>query len=114
MNPIEKLKEIILENNYFNTLAGEKFAQWNEIKNIKAVISFSGRSKNQECYRLSSSSESDDLYVTHLYVDRYGTVMVQLGTEDTDDFNLILHPTEEPAENFDEETLEEWVDLLTF
>lgn len=114
MNNVEKLKEIILENNYFNTLAGERFRDWNGITNITAVISFSGRSKNQECYQLSTGSDSDGIFVTHLYVDRFGDVKVQLGSEDTDDFSVILHPTNEPIEHFDTATINEWINLLTF
>ena len=111
---VEKIKDIILENNYFDTLAGERFRDWNGIKNIVAVIAFSGRSKKQESYRLTSGSESDEIYVTHLYVDRFGEVKVQLCTEDTDDFNLILRPGDIPIEHFDNDVLEEWVNLLTW
>ena len=114
MDWIEKIKEIILENNYFDTLAGQRFVEWNDIKNITAVISFSGRSKNQECYKLSSESDSDGIYVTHLYIDRYGDVKIQLGSEDTDDINVILHPRGIPIEEIDEDILQEWVDLLTW
>ena len=114
METIEKIKDIILDNNYFNTLAGQRFVEWNEIKDIQAVISFSGRSRNQQCYRLTASSDSDSIFVTHLYIDRWGQVRVQLGTEDTDDMNCILHPSGEPIEAYDEETLKEWVKLLTF
>jgi hypothetical protein len=114
MGTIEKLKDIILDNNYFDTLAGERFKEWNNVKNIVAVIAFGGRSKKRESYRLTSGSESDEIYVTHLYVDRFGEVKVQLCTEDTDDFNLILKPGEIPAEQFDEDILEEWVKLLTW
>ena len=109
-----KLKEIILDNNYFDTLAGQRFVEWNDIKNITAVIPFSGRSKKQQCYRLTSESDSDAIYVTHLYVDRWGEVKVQLGSEDTDDFNAILHPSGIPVENFDDDILEEWVKLLNW
>lgn len=111
---IDKIKDIILENNYFNTLAGERFKEWNGIKDIAAVIAFSGRSKKQECYKLTSSSDSDMIYVTHLYVDRFGDVKVQLGTEDTDDFSMILHPSGEPILTFDDEILKEWIKLLTW
>ena len=83
MSLVNKIKDIILENNYFDTLAGQKFVEWNDIKHITAVISFSGRSKNRESYKLSSDSESDVVYVTHLYIDRWGNVKVQLGDEDT-------------------------------
>lgn len=114
MGLVEKIKDIILENNYFDTLAGERFKEWNGIKDIVAVISFSGRSKNQECYRLTSSSDSDVIYVTHLYVDRWGEVKVQLASEDTDDINLILHPSNERIEMFDDDILEEWIKLLTW
>lgn len=72
MSLVNKIKDIILENNYFDTLAGQKFVEWNDIKNITAVISFSGRSKNRESYKLSSDSDSDVVYVTHLYIDRWG------------------------------------------
>ena len=109
-----KLKDIILDNNYFDTLAGQRFVEWNGIKDIAAVISFSGRSKKQQCYRLTSESDSDAIYVTHLYVDRWGEVKVQLGSEYTDDINVILHPSGIPIENFDDDILEEWVELLTF
>ena len=112
MELIDKLKDIILENNYFDTLAGERFVQWNDIKNIVAVIAFSGRSKKRESYCLTSESDSETIYVTHLYVDRWGSVKVQLSGEDTDDFNLILHPSDIPAKNFDKDILQEWVDLL--
>lgn len=114
MNSREQLKQIILDNNYLDTLAGERFREWNDIRDILAVISFSGRSKNQQCYRLTSASDSDSIYVTHLYIDRSGSVKVQLGSEDTDDINVILHPSNEPLENYDDDTVEEWVRLLTF
>ena len=114
MNLVNKLKDIILENNYFDTLAGQKFVEWNDIKNITAVISFSGRSKNRESYKLSSNSDSDVVYVTHLYIDRWGNVKVQLGDEDTDDFSSILTPSDEPIENYDDDTLREWIKLLTW
>ena len=114
MSLVNKIKDIILENNYFVTLAGQKFVEWNDIKNITAVISFSGRSKNRESYKLSSDSESDVVYVTHLYIDRWGNVKVQLGDEDTDDFSSILTPSDEPIENYDDDTLREWIELLTW
>lgn len=115
MDWVKKIKEIILENNYFDTLAGMRFQEWNNIKMFKAVISFSGRSKKQESYELlSPSSDGDYVYVTHLMVDNSGQVLVQISPEDTDDFSMILHPNVEPIDNFDDDILEEWVDLLTF
>ena len=114
MSLVNKIKDIILENNYFDTLAGQKFVEWNDIKNITADISFSGRSKNRESYKLSSDSESDVVYVTHLYIDRWGNVKVQLDDEDTDDFSSILTPSDEPIENYDDDTLREWIELLTW
>ena len=114
MELAEKLKDIILDNNYFDTLAGQRFVEWNDIKNITAVIPFSGRSKKRVSYKLTSESDSDAIYVTHLYVDKYGDVKVQLGSEDTDDFNAILHPSGIPVENFDDDILEEWVKLLNW
>lgn len=114
MSLVNKIKDIILENNYFDTLAGQKFVEWNDIKNITAVISFSGRSKNRENYKLPSDSDSDVVYVTHLYIDRWGNVKVQLGDEDTDDFSSILTPSDEPIENYDGDTLREWIELLTW
>ena len=113
MSLVNKIKDIILENNYFDTLAGQRFVEWNDIKNITAVISFSGRSKNRESYKLSSDSDSDIVYVTHLYIDRWGNVKVQLGDEDTDDFSSILTPSDESIENYDGDTLCEWIELLT-
>ena len=114
MSLVNKIKDIILENNYFDTLAGQKFVEWNDIKNITAVISFSGRSKNRKSYKLSSDSDIDVVYVTHLYIDRWGNVKVQLGDEDTDDFSSILTPSDEPIENYDGDTLREWIELLTW
>ena len=115
MGLTEKLKNIILDNNYFDTLAGQRFVEWNDIKDITAVIPFSGRSKNRESYPLSLCSDTDDIvYVTHLYIDQWGNVKVQIGEEDTDDFNAILHPSGIPVENFDDGILEEWVSLLRF
>jgi hypothetical protein len=114
MELIEKLKDIILENNYFDTLAGERFREWNNIKDIQAVISFAGRSKKRESYRLSPESDSDSLYVTHLYVDRLGEVKAQLSYEDTDDFSLLLRPGDVTVEAYGDDVLEEWIDLLTF
>ena len=32
MSLVNKIKDIILENNYFDTLAGQKFVEWNDIK----------------------------------------------------------------------------------
>lgn len=113
MSLVNKIKDIILENNYFDTLAGQRFVEWNDIKNITAVISFSDRSKNQESYKLSSDSDSDVVYVTHLYIDRWGDVKVQLGDEDTDDFSSILTHSDESIENYDGDTLCEWIKLLT-
>ena len=108
---VEKLKEIILENNYFETLAGQRYHEWNEIRDVTAVIAFAGRSKKRCSYRLS---DEEELYVTHLYLDLVGRVKAQICQEDTDDFSLILKPTGEPVEAFGEETLKEWVDLLTY
>ena len=113
MSLVNKIKDIILENNYFDILACQRFVEWNDIKNITAVISFSGRSKNRESYKLSSDSDSDVVYVTHLYIDRWGNVKVQLGDEDTDDFSSILTPIDESIENYDGDTLCEWIKLLT-
>ena len=115
MRLINKIKDIILENNYFDTLAGQKFVEWNDIKNITAVISISGRSTSRESYPLSLCSDTDDIvYVTHLYIDRWGNVKVQLGDEDTDDFSSILTPSDEPIENYGGDTLREWIKLLTW
>jgi hypothetical protein len=115
MNLVNKIKEIILENNYFDTLAGQRFKEWNDIKNITAVISFSGRSKNRESYPLTLWSDSDDItYVTHLYIDKWGNVKDPLGDEDTDDFSSILMPSDEPIENYDDDILREWIELLTW
>ena len=114
MSLVNKIKDIILENNYFDILACQRFVEWNDIKDITAVIPFSGRSKNRESYRLTSDSDSETIYVTHLYIDKWGNVKVQIGEEDTDDFNAILHPSGIPVENFDDGILEEWVSLLKF
>ena len=111
---VEKIKDIILENNYFTTLPGDRFMEWNGIRNITAVIAFAGRSKKQESYKLSSESDSESMYVTHLYVDQYGDVKAQISSEDDDDFELILHPSGIPVETFDDEILKEWVNLLTW
>ena len=115
MNAKDKIKEIILENNYFDTLAGQRFQEWNGVRLFKAVISFAGRSKRRESYELlNSASDSDLVYATHLLVDKYDNVWVQISQEDTDDFSVILHPNIEPIEDFDEDILEEWVELLTW
>lgn len=111
---IEQLKDIILENNFFDTLAGMRFQEWNEIRSMTAVIAFAGRSKKQQSYLLTSESDEERLYVTHLYIDPRGQVMVQVNQEDTDDFSTILKPNAVPAEAYSEETLKEWVDLLTY
>lgn len=113
MDYTEKLKDIILENNYFNTLAGQRFVEWNDIRYITAVIAFGGRSKKRESYRLASGYDGGTVYVTHLYVDKYGDVKVRMGPEDTDDFDVIIHPRGVPVECFDDDVLKEWVDLLT-
>ena len=110
MKTIEKLKEIILDNNYFDTLAGQRFKEWNDIDRYSAVISFSGRSKEQKSYELDKDS-----YVTHLMLDKYGNILVQISDEDTDDFSVILRPgNTRPVTDFSENYLEEWVELLTF
>ena len=107
----QKIKEIILENNYFDTLAGQRFKEWNGINNITAVISFAGRSKKHESYVMFTY---DVVYVTHLMLDKYGNILVQESKEDTDDFSEILRPNAEPITNFKDEVLKEWVELLTF
>ena len=111
---IEQLKDIILENDYFSTLAGQRFQEWNEIRNVTAVISVAGRSKKHKSFLLTPESDSDALYVTHLYLDPRGQVKIQLNREDTDDFSCILKPSDEPVEAYGEETLKEWVELLTY
>jgi hypothetical protein len=111
---VEKIKDIILENNYFNTLPGERFMEWNGIRNIAAVIAFAGRSKKQKSYRLTTESDSESMYVTHLYIDPLGEVKAQISSEDNDDFELIIHPSGIPVETFDDEILKEWVNLLTW
>lgn len=114
MDPIEKIKDIILDNNYFDTLPGERFKEWNEIRDIQAVIAFAGRSKNRESYRLTTSSDSDAIFVTHLYIDRWGEVKVLLGMEDTDDYSVFAkRVVGEPIEAYDNDTIREWVELLT-
>lgn len=116
---IEKIKEIILENNYLDTLAGQRFKEWwgDSLNDVIAVIAFAGRSKERTGYKISVGSESDgDMYVTHLMLMRGGHVMVQLSSEDDDDFNAILPINMEPTvpiENFDEKYLREWIDLMT-
>lgn len=115
MNAKEQLKEIILENNYFDTLPGLRFKEWNNIMMFTAVISFAGRSRRRESYELlNSASDSDVVYVTHLVLDRTGNIWAAIGPEDTDDFGEILHPNLENVDSFDEDVLEEWVELLTF
>ena len=110
MEMIDRLKEIILENNYFNTLAGQRFKEWNDINRYIAVISFSGRSKEQKSYELNERA-----YVTHLMLDKYGNILVQISDDDTDDFGVILRPgNTRPVTDFSENYLEEWVELLTF
>ena len=111
---VEKIKDIILENNYFSTLPGDKFREWNGVVNITAVIAFAGRSKKQESYKLTSDSDSEAIYVTHLYIDIAGEVKAQVSSVDDDDFELILHPSGIPVESFDDEILKEWVNLLTW
>lgn len=110
MKTIEKLKEIILDNNYFDTLAGQRFKEWNDINMYTAVISFSGRSKEQKSYELDKRA-----YVSHLMLDKYGNILVQISQEDTDDFSVILCPgNTRPVTDFSENCLKEWVELLTF
>ena len=113
-NLIEKIKDIILENNYFATDAGQRFKEWNNINDIQAVIAFSGRSKNRESYRISASSDSDSIFVTHLFVDNYGEVWVLLQSEDDDDMINLKTGDCERIEFFGEETLKEWVKLFTY
>ena len=117
---IEQLRRIIQENNYLDTLAGQRFREWwpDALKDVIAVIAFAGRSKNRTGYKLPGiGSESDgDLFITHLLVDRWNRVLVQISSEDSDAFDLILPHSQEPTvpvENFSEEYLKEWTDLLT-
>ena len=114
MEPIEKIKEIILDNNYFDTLAGQRFVEMYDVRNIQAIISFGGRSKQGKSYMVSPDSDSDAIYVTHLYIDRYGDVKVQMSTVDDDDYSNILKPSDEDINRFDESILMEWVKLLTY
>ena len=118
---IEQLKDIILENNFLDTLPGQRFKEWwpDALKDVTAVIAFAGRSKTRHGYKLPGiGSESDsNLFVTHLLVDRWNRVLVQIASDDDDTFDLILPHSQEPTvpvENFSEEYLKEWVDLLTY
>lgn len=104
---IDKIKNIILENNFFDTMSGERFKEFYDLNNISAVISFSGRSKNQECYKLPNGT-----YVTHLYINKYGDIKVQVSNEDTDDFSILQRPSNIAIEKFDNETIRKWVELL--
>jgi len=115
MEPKQQIKEIILENNYFDTLAGQRFQEWNGVNRFRAVIAFAGRSKEFKSYELhNAASDSDAIYVTHLLLDYNDNILVQISQEDTDDFSVILRPNVEPIDDFDEDIIEEWVDLLTF
>ena len=118
---IERLKGIIQDNNFLESLPGQKFREWwsEYLTDVTAVISVAGRSRTGECFRLPGlGSESDgQMYVSHLVLKSNGQVRVQLSSEDTDEFALILPISLEPTvpiENFDEEYLQEWVDLLTY
>lgn len=113
MELIDRIKKIILDNNYFDTLPGQRFLEWNEIRDVQAVISFGGRSKLRESYRLSPPSDSEALFVTHLYIDRWGDVRVQTSNEDSDDMNFLLKPSGDRIEAYDDDTVREWIDLLT-
>lgn len=105
----DEIKQIVLDNNWFDTPAGERFKEMFGIKGISAVIAFAGRSKNRCSYQLS---ESDEVYVTHLYMDDNGELYMQLASEDTDDYSLILNPSNESIEDLDDEILEEWIKIL--
>lgn len=109
MDTVNKLKEIILDNNWFDTPSGERFKEMYGITGVEAVMTFAGRSKRRCSYLLS---ESDEMYVTHLYIDAKGDVCMQLSSEDTDDYSLILRPSGESVEDLDEEILDEWLELL--
>lgn len=113
---VNKLKEIIQENSYFQTPAGERFKNWNDINIVQDVISFSGRSKNHQGYELSNDSDKDELYVTHLMIDRYGEVFAVLSGEDTDDFGVLVNLNTEYVhiEHFDDDIIREWVELLNW
>lgn len=112
MNEIERLREIILDNNWFDTPAGERFREMYGIcRNITGVMSFAGRSKDRCSYLLL---DSDETYVTHLYTDDKGNVYMQLSTEDTDELDAIITPIYEPVDELPEEILNEWIELLDY
>lgn len=113
---IQKLGEIVFDNNFFETMPGERFKETYGVDNIQAAISFAGRSRKHESYLLLRDSDYEALYITHLYVDNGGHLMVRICAEDDDDFAMLVHPTAigESVKHFETETLEDWVKLLEY
>ncbi len=112
MEPFEKINKVITENNYLDTVPGQRFKEWNDIKDIQAVISFGGRSKNQQSYPLELTSESETEYITHLYIDKYGEMWAKLSTEDDDDYSKFLESKSIRLEILRDDILEALADLL--
>lgn len=101
----EKLREIIVDNNFLATDAGQRFKDMYGV-NYLAVISFAGRSRKHKSWEMSSGQ-----YVTHLVIDCWGEIRVVLGDEDTDDLPTNLGRSKSIDFFTDAET-KEWVTLL--
>ena len=112
MEPIEKINKVITENNYLETIPGQRFKEWNDIKDIQAVISFGGRTKNQKSYPLSQSSEKETEYVTHLYIDKYGEMWASICDADDDDYSRFLENRSVRLEMLSDDIVKEMADLL--
>ena len=109
---IQKLGEVVFDNNFFNTLAGERFKEIYDVSSVQAAISFAGRSKKHESFAITAESDHELYYITHLYIDTSGHLMVQVCSEDDDDFAVLIHPSGYSIKEFETEVLKEWLNLL--
>lgn len=107
---LKTIAEIISSSDYFKTLPGERFREWNGITGIESVISVQGRSKERSSLLLEESGR----YITHLYLTPDGTVMALEGDDDDDDMTAVIRGRGRPLKEYGPRVAERLAGLLTY
>ena len=105
MGLIGGLTEVILENNIFETLSGERFKELYGI-DYRGAISFAAHSCDHKSWKTRNNQ-----WVTHLLVDAHGNIRVVVSDSPIDDLSLILGETR-PIHDFLWDDWKEWLNLL--
>ena len=107
---LEAIAGIISSSDYFKTLPGERFREWNGITGIESVISVQGRSKERSSLLLEETGR----YITHLYLTPDRTVMALEGDDDDDDMTAVVRGKGRPLKEYGRVVAERLAGLLTY